>query len=208
VMMVLQQAVRAAAEPGAVSTASSSATGTALPLGLPLTFAALAWGHIRLSLFSTAQPLYTRFPIIFGRCFSKVTIGNSPTLALPFFSNAFAFFHLAAAMDSQHLATVTHATGVVRIVGQCGTLAATMDCAAFSVASCVAFPDSICAWCRVRSHCRLRKRGNDSLSESDVTWMSSGATRQLDRTRGGSHGPCHHFPAGPSDCFIWITPNP
>jgi hypothetical protein len=37
-----------------------------------------AWGYIRLSLFSTAQPLYTMFPIIFGSCFSKVTIGYNP----------------------------------------------------------------------------------------------------------------------------------
>jgi hypothetical protein len=34
---------------------------------------------IRLSLFSTAQPLYTRIPIIFSTCFSKVTIGYNPT---------------------------------------------------------------------------------------------------------------------------------
>jgi hypothetical protein len=34
---------------------------------------------IRLSLFSTAQPLYTRFPIIFGTCFSKVTTGYHPS---------------------------------------------------------------------------------------------------------------------------------
>jgi hypothetical protein len=31
-----------------------------------------------LSLFSTVQPLYTRFPIIFGNCFLKVTIGYNP----------------------------------------------------------------------------------------------------------------------------------
>ena len=36
-------------------------------------------GDIRLSLFSTAQPLYTRFPNIFSTCFSKVTIGYYPT---------------------------------------------------------------------------------------------------------------------------------
>jgi hypothetical protein len=36
-------------------------------------------GLIRLSLFSTAQPLYARFPIIFSTCFSKVTIGYHPT---------------------------------------------------------------------------------------------------------------------------------
>ena len=36
-------------------------------------------GYIRLSLFSTAQPLYSRFPIIFSTCFSKVTIGYHPT---------------------------------------------------------------------------------------------------------------------------------
>jgi hypothetical protein len=35
-------------------------------------------GYIRLSLFSTAQPLCTRFPIIFSTCFSKVTIGYYP----------------------------------------------------------------------------------------------------------------------------------
>ena len=35
-------------------------------------------GYIRLSLFSTAQPLYSRFPIIFSTCFSKVTIGYHP----------------------------------------------------------------------------------------------------------------------------------
>ena len=35
-------------------------------------------GYIRLSLFSAAQPLYTRFPIIFIACFSKVTIGYYP----------------------------------------------------------------------------------------------------------------------------------
>jgi hypothetical protein len=34
--------------------------------------------YIRLSLFSTAQPLYPRFPIIFSTCFSKVTIGYYP----------------------------------------------------------------------------------------------------------------------------------
>jgi hypothetical protein len=28
---------------------------------------------------STAQPLYTRFPIVFSRCFPKVTIGYHPT---------------------------------------------------------------------------------------------------------------------------------
>ena len=33
---------------------------------------------IRLSLFITAQPLCTRFPIIFSTCFSKVTIGYYP----------------------------------------------------------------------------------------------------------------------------------
>jgi hypothetical protein len=37
-------------------------------------------GLYRLSLSSTAQPLYTRFPIIFGSCFSEVTIGYNPTL--------------------------------------------------------------------------------------------------------------------------------
>ena len=41
-----------------------------------------AWGYIRLSLRSTAQPLYTRFPIIFSSCFSKVTIGYSPIRAV------------------------------------------------------------------------------------------------------------------------------
>ena len=34
-----------------------------------------------MSPFSTAQPLYARFPIIFGSCFSKVTIGCNPRLA-------------------------------------------------------------------------------------------------------------------------------
>jgi hypothetical protein len=43
-------------------------------------FFACRSGYIRLSLRSTAQPLYTRFPIIFGRCFSKVTLGYYPTL--------------------------------------------------------------------------------------------------------------------------------
>jgi hypothetical protein len=42
---------------------------------------AQTWGYIRLSLFSTAQPLYTRFPIIFSSCFSEVTIGCSPAQA-------------------------------------------------------------------------------------------------------------------------------
>jgi hypothetical protein len=37
------------------------------------------WGDIRLSLCSTAEPLYTRFPIIFSRCFSKVTVGYNPS---------------------------------------------------------------------------------------------------------------------------------
>jgi hypothetical protein len=40
-----------------------------------------AWsrqGHIRLSLCSTAQPLYTRFPIKFSTCFSNVTTGYYP----------------------------------------------------------------------------------------------------------------------------------
>jgi hypothetical protein len=32
-----------------------------------------------LSLLSTAQPLYTRFPIKFSSCFSKVTIGYHPS---------------------------------------------------------------------------------------------------------------------------------
>ena len=35
-------------------------------------------GYIRLSHCSTAQPLYARFPIIFGSCFSKVTLGYYP----------------------------------------------------------------------------------------------------------------------------------
>ena len=35
--------------------------------------------YIRLSLRRTAQPRYTRFPIIFGGCFSKVAIGFIPT---------------------------------------------------------------------------------------------------------------------------------
>ena len=35
--------------------------------------------YIRLSLCSTVQPIYTRFPIIFSRCFSIATIGYSPT---------------------------------------------------------------------------------------------------------------------------------
>ena len=39
---------------------------------------ALAQGDTRLSLSSTAQPLHTRFPIIFSTCFSKVTIGYHP----------------------------------------------------------------------------------------------------------------------------------
>jgi hypothetical protein len=39
-------------------------------------------GYIRLSPFSTAQPLYTSFPIIFSSCFSKVTIGYHPTCRL------------------------------------------------------------------------------------------------------------------------------
>jgi hypothetical protein len=38
--------------------------------------AEVEWGFIRLSLFSTAQPLYTRLPIILSTCFSKVTIGH------------------------------------------------------------------------------------------------------------------------------------
>jgi hypothetical protein len=37
------------------------------------------WGDIRLSLRSTAQPLYTRFPVTFGSCFSKVTTGYNPS---------------------------------------------------------------------------------------------------------------------------------
>jgi hypothetical protein len=43
-----------------------------------------AWGlgYIRLSLFSTAQPLYSSFPIMFSSCFSKVTIGYHPSLGL------------------------------------------------------------------------------------------------------------------------------
>ena len=45
--------------------------------------AAQARGNIRLSLYSTAQPLYTRFPIIFGSWFSKVTIGYNPTRGSP-----------------------------------------------------------------------------------------------------------------------------
>ena len=36
-----------------------------------------------MSLCSTAQPLHTRFPIIFGTCFSKVTIGYYPTQEAP-----------------------------------------------------------------------------------------------------------------------------
>ena len=37
------------------------------------------WGsYSRLSLCSAAQPLYTRFPIIFSRCVCKVTIGYFP----------------------------------------------------------------------------------------------------------------------------------
>jgi hypothetical protein len=35
---------------------------------------------IRLPPFSTAQPLYTRFPIIFSACFPKVAIGDCPSL--------------------------------------------------------------------------------------------------------------------------------
>jgi hypothetical protein len=37
--------------------------------------------HIRSSLCSTAQPLYTSFPIISGSCFSEVTIGFIPRCA-------------------------------------------------------------------------------------------------------------------------------
>ena len=37
--------------------------------------------YIRLSLFSTAQPIYPSFPIIFGSRFSKVTIGYHPRRA-------------------------------------------------------------------------------------------------------------------------------
>jgi hypothetical protein len=37
------------------------------------------WGYIQLSRRSTAQPLYTRFPIIFSSFFPKVTIGYHPT---------------------------------------------------------------------------------------------------------------------------------
>jgi hypothetical protein len=37
-------------------------------------------GYVRLSLISsTAQALYTSFPVIFSSCFSKVTIGYNPT---------------------------------------------------------------------------------------------------------------------------------
>jgi hypothetical protein len=35
-------------------------------------------GYTRLSLRSTAQPLHTRCPIIFGSCFSEVAIGCCP----------------------------------------------------------------------------------------------------------------------------------
>jgi hypothetical protein len=40
-------------------------------------------GSYRLSLRSTVQPRYTRFPIIFSRCFSKVTIGFIPRWCSP-----------------------------------------------------------------------------------------------------------------------------
>jgi hypothetical protein len=61
------------ASPGAAARTSSAPGGSATS----------AWGYIRLSLFSTAQPLYTRFPIIFSTCFSKVTVGYHPTSAPP-----------------------------------------------------------------------------------------------------------------------------
>jgi hypothetical protein len=38
--------------------------------------------YIRLSLRSTAKPIYFKFPNTFGRRFSKVTIGYSPNIAL------------------------------------------------------------------------------------------------------------------------------
>jgi hypothetical protein len=44
--------------------------------------AVTSWsGDIRLSLRSTAQPRYTGLPILFSRCFPKVTIGFYPYLA-------------------------------------------------------------------------------------------------------------------------------
>jgi hypothetical protein len=45
--------------------------------------AVIRWGDIRLPLRSTDQPLYTRLPIIFSRCFSKVTIGFIPRDGAP-----------------------------------------------------------------------------------------------------------------------------
>jgi hypothetical protein len=52
---------------------------TQLPYGLFADQVGFIYAYIRLSLFSTAQPLYARFPIIFGTCFSKLTIGCYPT---------------------------------------------------------------------------------------------------------------------------------
>jgi hypothetical protein len=40
--------------------------------------AVLKAGYIRLSLRSTAEPIYTRFPFIFSSSFSNVTIGCNP----------------------------------------------------------------------------------------------------------------------------------
>ena len=37
------------------------------------------------------------------------------------------------------------------------------------------------AVCRVRSHCRFRKRGAEHVSEYGMKWMSGSAERQCDR---------------------------
>jgi hypothetical protein len=48
--------------------------------GLHTVYAGSRVGFYPIVTFSTAQPLYTRFPIIFSTCFSKVTIGYYPIL--------------------------------------------------------------------------------------------------------------------------------
>jgi hypothetical protein len=42
---------------------------------------------------------------------------------------------------------------------------------------------------RVRSHCRFRNRGTDSLSKSVIKWMSDGTKRQCDQTLPPSPSP-------------------
>jgi hypothetical protein len=63
---------------------------------------------------STAQPLYTRFPVIFSSCFSKVTVGSIPTPDGPWRASRRAD---AAEQSRRHVPPTLHSCSSDRLRG-------------------------------------------------------------------------------------------